>query len=157
MGIGGSCRGSTAARAWSRPFTSIQYRNEECWKLVRIVEQFWWSFPLQGPSDVHLFLGQPHKFAKPRNTKPRKERDKCTRKITRLDGTRMFVTVFTRVCPLQISRATGISSTHTVTPFSVPRFINVLPSAFTKTRGAYLLLKNLFFLYRFKVNLFISC
>jgi len=34
---------------------------------------------------------------------------------------------------------------HTVTPFSVPPSINVLPSACTKTRDAGLLLKNLFF------------
>lgn len=34
---------------------------------------------------------------------------------------------------------------------------HVLPSAFIKTRDAGLLLKNWFFRYRFKVNLFISC
>ena len=106
----GTCSGSKAARAWSRPFTPIQYRSEEWWKLVRVVEQFWCSFPLKGPSDVLLFLGQPRKFAKRRSTQPRKERDKCTRKITRLNGTRMFVTVFTNVCPRQISRASWISS-----------------------------------------------
>lgn len=101
VNVGGTCRGSKAARAWSKPFTPIEYRSEERWKLVRVVEHFWCSFPPKGPSDILLFLGQPRKFAKRRSTKPRKEKDKCTRKITRLNGTRMFVTVLTNVCPVR--------------------------------------------------------
>jgi hypothetical protein len=38
---------------------------------VRVVEQFWWSFPLKGWSDVFLFLRRPREFAKPQSTNPR--------------------------------------------------------------------------------------
>jgi hypothetical protein len=44
---------------------------------VQVVEQFWCSYPLKGPSDVFLFLGQRSEFAKPRSTNPRKARDEC--------------------------------------------------------------------------------
>ena len=44
---------------------------------VRVVEQFWCSYPLKGPTDIFVFIRRPHEFAKPHNTHPRKARDVC--------------------------------------------------------------------------------
>jgi hypothetical protein len=45
---------------------------------IRVVKQFWFSYPLRSFSGVFLFLGRHRKFATPRGTNPRKARKECT-------------------------------------------------------------------------------
>ena len=54
----------------STPWTSYGLARRP----VRLFELFSCSFPLKGPSEVFLFLGQPHRCAKLRSAKQRKAR-----------------------------------------------------------------------------------